>query len=79
MRLVGAFSAMTASGALADETFWYGYLEPYVAKASTAGLVDIIQGEGWSGESCIVSTPKPGTTPKRPALAGRHRPPARSP
>jgi hypothetical protein len=53
LTLIGVFSAMSASGALADETFWYGYLEPYVAKGSTAGLVDIIQGEGWSGESCI--------------------------
>jgi hypothetical protein len=51
--LVGAFLAMSASGALADETFWYGQLEPYVAKSSTAGLVDIVQGEGWSGESCV--------------------------
>jgi hypothetical protein len=53
LMLIGVYLASSASGAMADETFWYGNLEPYVAKSSTGGLVDIIQGEGWSGESCI--------------------------
>ncbi len=53
LTLVGAFSAISAAGAAADETFWYGNLAPSEARSSTGGLVDIVQGEGWSGESCV--------------------------
>jgi hypothetical protein len=51
--LLAASSAVSASGALADETFYYAVAQPSQGGNSVSGLVDIIQGEGWSGESCI--------------------------